>query len=276
MTDPCSAHIFPHATSRTRDFHNINSLLLHLWGEEQSTIWAQQYQRFTETEATQNGISMNHQIHYWFDNAKFALKPLKPLGQDNNSIVVQWHWLKPTMFKPKDRTCRYDSTATILEKAGLMDKNWGTRLAHRESGVPIRTGQIFTIRADNPEDLPSWDLLELSWNLLRVAAICGAADVPDEYWDESDDDDEEWPQHAIDAAIVARAAAIIATEAATDAQAVTAVGQGSVLTKEETKERIAAKGAGKEEEEGAGKKEEGAADDASRGGDESGSKASHG
>ncbi|KAK3941404.1 hypothetical protein QBC46DRAFT_353249 [Diplogelasinospora grovesii] len=206
LTDPCSAHIFPHATSQTRDFQNLNPLLLHLWGEEQGKVWAQQYQLLTETEATQNGISMNHQIHHWFDNAKFALKPLKPLGQDNNSIVVQWHWLKPTIFKPKDRTCRYDSTATILERAGLTDKNWGTCLAHRESGIPIRNGQIFTIRAENPEDLPSWDLLELSWNLLRVAAICGAADVPDDYYDESDDDDEEWPEHAVIAAITARQA----------------------------------------------------------------------
>lgn len=186
-------------------------MLLHLWGEEQAKRWAQQYQQFTKMEAVQNAISMNHQIHHWFVNAKFALKPLKPLIQDNHSVVVQWQWLKPKTFKPRDRPCRFDSTETILEKAGLMDKSWGTCLAHRESGIPIRTGQIFTIRAENPEDLPSWDLLDLSWNLLRVAAICGAADVLDEYWDEDEDEDEdEWRQHAIEGAILAQAAAITA------------------------------------------------------------------
>lgn len=58
----------------------------------------------------------------------------------------------------------------------------------------------------------------------------------DEDDDDEDDDDEDWPEYAIiDAAIAARQAAITA-------------GQGSVLTKEETKEGITGKGAGKEEE----------------------------
>jgi len=142
---------------------------------------------------------MNHQIHHWFDNARFALKPLR--RPDDNSIVVQWHWLKVTAFRPKDRTSRFDSTASILESAGLTDKSWGACLAHRESGVPIRTGQVFTIRAEDAADLPSWDLLELSWNLLRVAAICGAANADDAYWDAPDDDDEPWPEHAVLAAM---------------------------------------------------------------------------
>jgi len=118
-----------------------------LWGEEQSKRWAQTYQLFTETERTQNGISMNHQIHHRFDNARFALKPLR--RQDDNSIVVQWHWLKATALRPKDRASRFDSTASILECAGLTDKSWGACLAHRESGVPIRTGQVFTIRTED-------------------------------------------------------------------------------------------------------------------------------
>ena len=46
--------------------------------------------------------------------------------------------------------------------------------------MPIETGQTFVIRAEKPEDLPSFELLELQWNLLRVAAICGAADIRDQ------------------------------------------------------------------------------------------------
>ncbi|KAL2139811.1 hypothetical protein VTI28DRAFT_4666 [Corynascus sepedonium] len=37
-----------------------------------------------------------------------------------------------------------------------------------------------------PEDKPSWDLLKMQWYLLRVAAICGAADVTDDYHDDID------------------------------------------------------------------------------------------
>lgn len=39
---------------------------------------------------------------------------------------------------------------------------------------------MFTIVAEDPNDLPDWDMLELQWNLLRVAAIAGAADVDDD------------------------------------------------------------------------------------------------
>jgi hypothetical protein len=52
--------------------------------------------------------------------------------------------------------------------------------------VNIRTGQTFLLRADNPEDKPSWELLEMQWNLLRVAAICGAADVTEDYYDDTE------------------------------------------------------------------------------------------
>jgi len=177
----------------------LDSILPHLWGEEQGERWARTYQLLAETERTQNGISMSHQIRHWFDDARFALKPLR--RPDDSSIVVQWHWLEATALRPRDRTSRFDSTASILESAGLADKSWGACLARGESRVPIRTGQVFTIRAQDPADLPSWDLLELSWNLLRVAAICGAANADDAYWDAPDDDDEEWPEHAVLAAM---------------------------------------------------------------------------
>ncbi|KAK4169729.1 hypothetical protein QBC43DRAFT_283289 [Cladorrhinum sp. PSN259] len=60
---------------------------------------------------------------------------------------------------------------------------------HKDKGLADTT---FTIRAEDPKDVLSWELLELSWNLLRVAAICGAANVTDDeyYFTEEDDDDE--------------------------------------------------------------------------------------
>jgi hypothetical protein len=133
-------------------------------------------------ESIKNGISMSRQIRFWFDNARLALKPLR---QTEDGIVVQWHWLKRVIMKPKV-SIRLDQD--ILLQAGLTDQSWGDCLAHRKSGVPIQTGQTFIIRADNPDNLPSWDLLELQWNMLRVAAICGAADVTDDYYDLDEED----------------------------------------------------------------------------------------
>lgn len=160
--------------------------------------WRKQYEDEGITQLAKNGISMSHQIHFWFDNARFALKPLR---QTQDGIVVQWHWLKRAILKP---AVRIKPGQDILLQAGLTDQNWGECLAHRRSGVPIRTGQTFILRADNPEDLPSWDLLDMQWNLLRVAAISGAADVPDEYYDL---DDEELSQ---DEVVTARQNAILA------------------------------------------------------------------
>lgn len=48
----------------------------------------------------------------------------------------------------------------------------------------MRTGQTFLLRADQPEDLPSYELLELHWAFQRMAAIYGAAGVSDEYYED--------------------------------------------------------------------------------------------
>lgn len=50
-------------------------------------------------------------------------------------------------------------------------------LAHRQSGIPVETGQVFTTTAKDPKALPSYELLELQWNILQLAAMSGAADV---------------------------------------------------------------------------------------------------
>ncbi|KAL6818024.1 hypothetical protein J3E69DRAFT_358259 [Trichoderma sp. SZMC 28015] len=59
---------------------------------------------------------------------------------------------------------------------------------YRASGLHLLTGQTFILKSKNPDHIPDFDLLELSWNLLRMAAICGASGEPEEL---SDDDDHE-------------------------------------------------------------------------------------
>jgi len=182
MPDPAAAHIFPFETSKNKNFSNLNAMLTAFWGTEKSLAWREEFQNADITQSAKNGISMNSQIHFWFDNARFALKPLRKTPE---AVVVQWHWLKRAVLKPRTHI-RPDQD--IFLQAGLTDQNWGECLAHRRSGVPIRTGQTFILRAENPEDLPSWELLQMQWDLLRVAAICGAADVTDDYYDLDEED----------------------------------------------------------------------------------------
>lgn len=247
VSDPQAAHIFPFATSKSRKWANLNTILLAFWGSDKSMMWRRAFEDAGITQSAKNGILMNHQLHFWFDNARFALKPLREIPGEG--IIVQWHWLKRSILKPLVYILPSQDSRETLLHAGVTDGSWGDNLAHRPSGVAIRTGQTFLLRAH--EEMPSWDLLEMQWDLLRVAAICGAADVTDDYYDYEDPD-----EHGFDEAVAAKQRAMAT------GQAVIA-GQGSsMLAKEETKveapakgkeevkEEITAKEAGKEKEEG--------------------------
>ncbi|KAK1749340.1 hypothetical protein QBC47DRAFT_395968 [Echria macrotheca] len=209
MRDPQAAHIFPFATSEKKKFAALNELLTALWGPEKSMAWRRNFEDAGITQSAKNGISMNHQIRFWFDNARFALKPLRETPE---GIVVQWHWLKKSILKPLTYISLDDNNNNnILHQAGVMDQSWGNNLAHRESGVRIQTGQTFLLRADEAEDKPSWDLLQMQWDLLRVAAICGAADVTDDYYDY-----EHLDERGYDEAVAAKQRAILVEFEASD------------------------------------------------------------
>ncbi|KEZ40190.1 hypothetical protein SAPIO_CDS9245 [Scedosporium apiospermum] len=173
--DPEAAHIFPHAILEKRKFENIQRLLTMFWGFHEARRWSQAYESRNIAESARNLLSLTPTLHKWFDDAKMAIKPLR---QTNDSIVLQIHWMKETTFKPSDSLPRR-SINRILEQEGLLDRpSWGSRRFFRPSGLPLMTGQTFTITSED-SDLPDFDLLELSWNLLRVGALCGAAEERD-------------------------------------------------------------------------------------------------
>ncbi|KAK5996643.1 hypothetical protein PT974_01980 [Cladobotryum mycophilum] len=188
-SDPEAAHIFPFATSFKMAFSNLNMLLKMFWGFDTYERWSRQYQSSGIIESPKNLLSFNHQLHFWWDHSKFALKPLRQTG---NSIIVQWHWLKRPSLKMNQ---------VIPHNANLRDyidpQGWGDNFFLRKSGRVVETGQLFTIHAANPDHLPSFELLELQWDLLRIAAICGAAEAYDEALDyDSEDDDFALSYHA--------------------------------------------------------------------------------
>ncbi|KAK4031997.1 hypothetical protein C8A01DRAFT_51106 [Parachaetomium inaequale] len=191
------SHIFPFAPRAKRDFGNLNDMLQSFWGAAKCMAWQRLYEDASITQSPKNHISMNHQLHVWFDKAKFALKPLR---KTQNEIVIQWHWLRNPILKPKELI---GDNEDILLRAGLTDRSWGTNIAHRKSGFPIQTGQTFVIRAKDPEDLPSFELLELQWNMLRIAAICGAGEATDEDYEDQDEKDYERDEVGDDAGCLA-------------------------------------------------------------------------
>ncbi|KAL2185695.1 hypothetical protein L209DRAFT_756927 [Thermothelomyces heterothallicus CBS 203.75] len=202
VSDPEAAHIFPYSTIKDRNFGLISLILSQFWGSEKSMAWRRIFEDAAISNSPKNGISMSRQIHFWFDKTKFALKPLR---QTPEGIVVQWHWLKESILNPLVYILPNED---ILLQAGVTDRNWGKGLiAHRESGVRIQTGQTFLLRQH--EDMPSWELLEIQWNLHRIAAICGAADVTDDYYYDFEDRDE----RGFDEVVAAKQRAIAARQA---------------------------------------------------------------
>ncbi|KAM0426986.1 hypothetical protein ACHAPT_007884 [Fusarium lateritium] len=159
-------------------------MLTAFWGHSKAQEFASLFSRRDITESPCNRISLTKTLHHWFDRARLAFKPLEV---SETGIRVQFHWLKRSPFKPKSVLTGVD----IHDQAGLDDSQWGHELFfHRKSGMPLETGQVFHISAQNPADIPSFELLQLSWDLLRVAAISGAGEASEEdYWDSDDDDD---------------------------------------------------------------------------------------
>lgn len=177
MVDSEAAHIFPYSTIEKRNFSDLTDILNTFWGHEKAQEWSDLFQDESVTESPQNLVCLNHQLHWWLDNARLALKPLR--NTDSGAVVVQFHWLKVNRLKPHmplEKPNEVLPFSGILSKAGLSDNGtWGDKLAHRKSGLPLQTGQTFVLGAKDPERAPSFELLQLSWDLLRVGAISGAA-----------------------------------------------------------------------------------------------------
>lgn len=190
MADPKAAHIFPFSTTEKKNFFGLNNMLETFWGADKTQIWASLFQDREVTESPRNLICLNRQLHWLFDRARMAFKPLRE--DPSGGIVVQFHWLKENGLKPQillQKSYEDPKFADILERAGLSQNGaWGERLAHRKSGLPLETGQVFILGEKEPKQAPDIELLKLSWDLLRVGAISGAAE-PRELDDDDGDDD---------------------------------------------------------------------------------------
>ena len=159
--------LFPRMRNGQQEIHCLQSILEAFWGEKAAS-WIATFTNPDFVESPRNHISLHCTFHDLFRDARLAFKPLR--SADPNEMRLQLHWLKPSPF-PFFSSSVYDNP---IQYAGLNAKNtktWGDRLADQEE---LKTGHVFTIRAENPADLPDWDMLELQWDLLRVAAIAGA------------------------------------------------------------------------------------------------------
>ncbi|KAI8683280.1 hypothetical protein NCS56_00452200 [Fusarium sp. Ph1] len=162
--------LFPRMGNGQQEIHRLQSILEVFWGEKAAS-WIATFTNPDFVESPQNHISLNSTSQFLFGGARLAFKPIR--SADPNERRLQLHWLKPSAFRVFN-SYFYDNP---LQHAGLDAENiktWGNRFADRKGWLRFKTGHVITIRAENPADLPDWDMLELQWDLLRVAAIAGA------------------------------------------------------------------------------------------------------
>ncbi|CAI4213506.1 unnamed protein product [Parascedosporium putredinis] len=98
------------------------------------------------------------------------------------SLVIKrlrLHWMKKATIKPTDQVLQEDLDEALAQAGISRNEGWGAQPLWRSSGIPLITGQVFAIKALDPEDLPSFELLELSWTFLRVASMCGGGTEED-------------------------------------------------------------------------------------------------
>ncbi|KAL6884426.1 hypothetical protein GGI43DRAFT_433389 [Trichoderma evansii] len=146
---------------------------LHQVQTHRADIWCSMREQIQILESPQNLICLDPKLHWYFNNREMALKPLRKT--DHGSVVVQLHWLKQPNVTPSTSLQGIDMDEW-MQRAGLADNSaWGDNI----SGLSVETGQRFVLSANDPAHVPNFELLQLSWDLLRIMAISGVARLED-------------------------------------------------------------------------------------------------
>ena len=174
---PDVAHISPFSLHNSNTVH-FWALLQVMWGKEKAEVWRDAVALDADgNEKVSNLLCLTPTLHRWWKNAKFALKPISVSG---NELRVQFFWLKDVKHHPNQLIDLLTKPEDVLTEQPCQQ---GRKL--------FESGTFFTIKAEDPDELPSWEILEMQWNLQRLAAMSGAADVDLENFD--DDNDPEIP-----------------------------------------------------------------------------------
>ena len=148
------------------------------WGPERNSRLQDLLSDSAKIDSVHNTICLTPLLHHWWGLAYIAFEPLEKL---RNGTRVRLRWLRQTSFSVWERVPLNADPYDHLHPpsvAGSFD------IRDLRSGHPIPDGSIFDLTSDDPETEVSYDLLELQWDILRMAALCGAAEAADDpKWD---------------------------------------------------------------------------------------------
>ena len=171
--NPDAVEILPLSLSPSGEKIYPFALYYFLSEETLSPQWNNLFQQKVFDEPQKNLLSLSQHMHSLWDEHFFALKPVSATEQE---VTVQFHWLKGNTGQYKDEDL-FDFDTAMQAVCNGDTQSWGTpQTAHLPNGDPILTGQLFTIRADTPDQLPNTDLLQVQWFWRRLYAMTSDRD----------------------------------------------------------------------------------------------------
>ena len=159
-------------------------LLSLFWPDRDVLAWKAALSTAGGTEIFENLLTLAPTVHMCWDSCEFALKPIQ-MAPDNRSMEVKFYWLK---HRPRTKYTSLLQTPDLPSDfpSGCGDMKFWDCLSEQK----ICSGHTIIMHTDDPinHPLPSEELLRMQWNLNRVAALSGAAEISDLH-ESSDDDD---------------------------------------------------------------------------------------
>lgn len=185
------AHIYPNSLGPAGERQAFWEQLKRFWPQKQVEQWHNLLGTLQGTERLVNTISMNVLVHKAWGAALFALKHLNT-SEDKFSMKLQFYWLRPASKANL-------TVEEFLKKPSLpSDEQCGEGslyLYNVRAHQPIKSGDIITLSTLSPltKPLPSEGLINLQWNLHRIAALSAAA-IDHELEMMGDDDDDDYDE----------------------------------------------------------------------------------
>ena len=127
-----------------------------------------------------NLFCLNPEAQAMWEKGIFALKPLS-LSEDQKELTIQFFW-QPEYSHSHGRDIDLLTEATSSEGlthvgnfALYTDSMLGSNKAEKSKIERIESGQVFTLTTTDPEKrpLPSTNLLEMRWFLMRLVRMSG-------------------------------------------------------------------------------------------------------
>lgn len=162
-------------------------MLKIFWSKAQVKAWKKAAMGGKGTERPTNMLTLSPTVHRLWGGCFFALKPVRVISK--RKMVVEFHWLQPRPKAKKQLMVNARIRPDCLAEVDSPGQD--IRLLHSPSKTIIISGTRIAIRTDDPRKrpLPSFALLQMQWNLQRVAALSATAEWREEDYGDSDDND---------------------------------------------------------------------------------------